>query len=78
MHSISLSLLALHLHYLQKDTTESTEMVTLTKKGCHGINTAAESRGEKLFATVGQADHKNCREECANKKTSHYIWKVQT
>ena len=38
--------LTLHLHYLQKDTMKSTEMVTVTEKGCHGINAAAEYRGE--------------------------------
>ena len=43
-------------------------MVTLTEKGCHGINTAAESRGHKLFAMVGQSAHKDCREKFTNKR----------
>ena len=43
-------------------------MVTLTEKGCRGINATDESRGEKLFAMVSQAAHENCREEHTNKK----------
>ena len=43
-------------------------MVTLTEIGCHGINAAAESRGQRLFDMVSQAAHKNCREQCTNKK----------
>ena len=43
-------------------------MVTLTEKGCRGINATDESRGEKLFAMVSQAAHKTCREEHTNKK----------
>ena len=48
----------------------STQIVTVTDKGCHGINTVAESQGEKLFifVMVGQAAHEDCREKYANER----------
>ena len=59
--------IALHLKRKSANLTP-TEMVTLTEKGCRGINATDESRGEKLFAMVSQAAHKTCREEHTNKK----------
>ena len=46
----------------------TSEMVTLTEMGCHGMNAATESRGDKLYSMFGQAARKNCREEYTNKK----------
>ena len=68
IHSIILSLF---WHYICiiciKDTTKSTEMVTLTEKGCPGINAAADLLWSVKLLTriVGKSS--------LTKKTSHYI-----
>ena len=43
----------------KKIPKKSTEMVTLTETGCHGMNAAAESRGDKLYGMFSQAASKN-------------------
>ena len=51
----------------REDISDGQEKVTLTRKGCDGINVASNSRGESLNIVPGQTVHKDCRRTYCNR-----------